>query len=219
MTTEFALWLSIGAGLLAVLYGVFSAQWIVKQPAGSERMQGIALAIQEGAAAYMNRQYTTIGAVGVVLFLVLGIALDWYSAIGFAIGAIFSGLAGYIGMFVSVRANVRTAEAAKQGRKPRVERRVSRRCDHGPAGRRARSDRRRRLLLHPDHHGQHRRRRDSRTGGSRVRRFADFDIRAPRRRHFHEGRGRRRRPGRQGRGRHTGRRSAKPGGHRGQRRR
>ena len=118
MTTEFALWLSIGAGLLAVLYGVFSAQWIVKQPAGSERMQGIALAIQEGAAAYMNRQYTTIGAVGVVLFLVLGIALDWYSAIGFAIGAIFSGLAGYIGMFVSVRANVRTAEAAKQGVNP-----------------------------------------------------------------------------------------------------
>ncbi len=118
MTTEFALWLSIGAGGLAVLYGVISAQWIVKQAAGSERMQGIALAIQEGAAAYMNRQYTTIGAVGVVLFLVLGIVLDWFSAIGFAIGAIFSGLAGYIGMFVSVRANVRTAEAAKQGVNP-----------------------------------------------------------------------------------------------------
>ena len=118
MTTEFALWLAIGAGGLAVLYGIFSAQWIVKQPAGTDRMQEIAQAIQEGARAYMNRQYTTIGIVGVVLFLVLGLALDWYSAVGFAIGAIFSALAGYIGMFVSVRANVRTAEAAKKGVNP-----------------------------------------------------------------------------------------------------
>ena len=118
MTTDFALWLAIGAGGLAVLYGIFSAQWIVKQPAGTDRMQEIAQAIQEGARAYMNRQYTTIGIVGVVLFLVLGLALDWYSAVGFAIGAIFSALAGYIGMFVSVRANVRTAEAAKKGVNP-----------------------------------------------------------------------------------------------------
>jgi len=118
MTNELALWLSIGAGALAVLFGVISTQWILKQPAGSDRMQEIAAAVQEGAAAYMNRQYMTIGIVGVVLFVALGIALDWATAIGFAIGAIFSALAGYIGMYVSVRANVRTAQAATKGVNP-----------------------------------------------------------------------------------------------------
>lgn len=114
MFNEFALWIAIGAGVLAILYGVLSARWILKQPAGNERMQVIAQAIQEGAGAYMNRQYFTISVVGVVLFIVLVVALGWATGIGFAIGAIFSGLAGYIGMFVSVRANVRTAEAARQ---------------------------------------------------------------------------------------------------------
>ena len=118
MTNELALWLAVGAGVLAVLYGAFSVQWILKQPAGNERMQAIGLAIQEGAGAYMNRQYLTISMVGVVLFVVLIAALGWATAVGFAIGAIFSGLAGYIGMFVSVRANVRTAEAARHGVNP-----------------------------------------------------------------------------------------------------
>ena len=120
MTNEMALWLSIGAAALAILFGLLSTQWIIKQPTGSSRMQEIQAAIQEGANAYMNRQYMTIGAVGVVLFLVLGLtpAIGWPTAIGFAIGAILSALAGYIGMYVSVRANVRTAEAATKGVNP-----------------------------------------------------------------------------------------------------
>jgi len=118
MTDDFALWLAISAGALAVIYGAISARWIVKQPAGNERMQEIAQAIQEGANAYMNRQYYTIGVVGIVLFALLAYFIDLPTGIGFAIGAIFSGLAGYIGMFVSVRANVRTAEAARIGVNP-----------------------------------------------------------------------------------------------------
>ena len=118
MTDNFALWLAISAGALAIIYGAISARWIVKQPAGNERMQEIAQAIQEGANAYMNRQYYTIGVVGVVLFALLAYFIDLPTGIGFAIGAVFSGLAGYIGMFVSVRANVRTAEAARIGVNP-----------------------------------------------------------------------------------------------------
>ena len=118
MTDAFALWLAISAGALAVLYGALSARWIITQSAGNDRMQEIAHAIQEGANAYMNRQYYTIGIVGLLLFILLTYFIDISTGIGFAIGAIFSGLAGYIGMFVSVRANVRTAEAARAGVNP-----------------------------------------------------------------------------------------------------
>ena len=112
MTT--ALWFAIACGVVAILYGIYAIRSVVAASPGNERMQQIASAIQEGAQAYLNRQYMTIGIAGVVIFIVLLVLLGIWQAIGFAIGAVLSGAAGYIGMLVSVRANVRTAEAARE---------------------------------------------------------------------------------------------------------
>ncbi|MEK9723090.1 MAG: sodium-translocating pyrophosphatase [Rhodospirillaceae bacterium] len=105
--------LVIGCGVVALLYGGYAIQSVLSAPAGNERMQEIAAAIQEGAKAYLNRQYTAIAVVGVVIGVLLGLTLGMTVAIGYFIGAILSGAAGYIGMNVSVKANVRTAEAAR----------------------------------------------------------------------------------------------------------
>ncbi|MEP0392171.1 MAG: sodium-translocating pyrophosphatase [Erythrobacter sp.] len=107
--------ISIGLGLLAIVYGIVTSRQVLGASAGNAKMQEIAGAIQEGAQAYLNRQYTTIGIVGVVAAVVVGLFLGVVPAIGFVIGAVLSGVAGYIGMNISVRSNVRTAAAAEQG--------------------------------------------------------------------------------------------------------
>jgi K(+)-stimulated pyrophosphate-energized sodium pump len=100
-------------GVVALLYGAWAVRSVLAAPAGNKRMQEIASAIQEGAGAYLNRQYSAIAIVGVIIGILLGFWLGMLSAIGYVIGAVLSGLAGYIGMHVSVRANVRTTEAAR----------------------------------------------------------------------------------------------------------
>ncbi len=111
-----ALWIALNASAVAIICGIIFSLGILKLPDGNEKMREIAGAIQEGAQAYLNRQYLTIGLVGIVIFVLLGVSgIGWLSAFGFLIGAVLSGLAGYIGMNISVKANVRTAQAAYDG--------------------------------------------------------------------------------------------------------
>ncbi|HEX4111412.1 MAG TPA: sodium/proton-translocating pyrophosphatase, partial [Stellaceae bacterium] len=112
---QIAYWVVIAGGVLALLYGIVTARSVLAANAGTERMQQIAAAVQEGARAYLNRQYRTIAVVGVIIFIILLILLGWRTAVGFLVGSCLSGAAGYIGMNVSVRANVRTAQAARGG--------------------------------------------------------------------------------------------------------
>ncbi len=115
------LFLALICAFVGIAYGVVTIYSILAKSQGNEDMVRIASAIQEGATAYLTRQYTAIGIVGIVLFIAIGIFLDWFTAFGFALGALFSGAAGYIGMHVSVRSNSRTAEAARQGINPALD--------------------------------------------------------------------------------------------------
>ena len=220
-------------GGVGLAYGVLTRQMVLAEADGTARMREIAGAVQEGAMAYLNRQYMTIAGVGIVVFVLLWIFLGFHVGFGYLIGALLSGAAGYIGMNVSVQANVRTAEAAKRGLAPALD--VAFRAGAvtgmlvvalGLLGVSiyfgilywyyvddAASDLAIRtvlegLLFHPARHLRCGRpcpaSLDPRGAGrALLRRLADLDLRPPGRRHLHQGRRRRRRSGRQDRGRHS----------------
>ena len=206
----------------AVLYGLYLTYWLLSQPAGNERMREISGAVQEGAAAYLKKQYTTIAVVAIAPILLIGFynKLGWGTAFGFVIGAVLSAAAGFIGMNVAVRSNARTAEAAREGVAPAFK--VAFRAGSvtgllvvglglfGVAGYYWF------LTGALDNIRQVGGRRPPRP---RLRRLAHLRLRPARRRHLHEGRRRRRRPRRQDRGRHPRGRPAQPGRDRRQRRR
>ena len=135
------LWMIVGCGVLAIVYGIWATQSVISADPGSKKMQEISEAVREGAQAYLRRQYATIGVVGIVVFLIIGFTLGWLVAVGFAIGAILSGATGFIGMTVSVRANVRVAQARIQGR-----------CHNRHAGRGSRAAWRHALFRLPHRH-------------------------------------------------------------------
>ena len=156
---EHAVAIAIVCGIAGAVYGLLLTRWVLSQPDGDERMKEIAAAIQEGAAAYLKRQYTTIAGVAVIVFVIIAVAGAWTDdlgikvAIGFLIGAVLSALTGFIGMNVAVRSNVRTAEAAKRGMAPGAVRRVQGRHRHRHPGRRAGHHRRGRVLRDPQGDG------------------------------------------------------------------
>ena len=217
-----AVGIALVCSLVAIAYGLYLTQWLLKLSPGNERMQEISRAVQEGAAAYLKKQYTTIAFVAIVPFLLLGFynELGWGTAIGFLIGArplLRCGLHRHERRRALERADGR---GGTRRARSRARGRVQGRLRDRAARRRARPVRRRRILL-----GAHRLARPHafvrhpRPDRPRVRRLADLGLRATRRRHLHEGRRRRRRPGGEDRGRHPRGRPAQPRGDRGQRRR